>query len=193
MLDSVASVMGEKVAALNCGENSSRTGHLHDAWAPYDILPCADGWVALAVTRDSQWAAFCQAFGKPEWAREYLTNDDRRSAYLGELRPKLTALLAGVTRSDFDVRCAQAGVPAGPVNTMEEAIESPHLKARNMLPTVVDQRVGDVLTVGKVIKYNGALEDNFTTAPLLGQNNDEILGAYYTKEELAKFQADGVV
>mgnify|MGYP002229908567 FL=1 len=76
---------------------------------------------------------------------------------------------------------------------MEEAIESPHLKARNMLPTVVDQRVGDVLTVGKVIKYNGALEDNFTTAPLLGQNNDEILGAYYTKEELAKFQADGVV
>ena len=62
---------------------------------------CADGWVALAVTRDSQWAAFCQAFGKPEWAREYLTNDDRRSAYLGELRPKLTALLAGVTRSDL--------------------------------------------------------------------------------------------
>ncbi|MCI7474185.1 MAG: CoA transferase [Clostridiales bacterium] len=193
MLDSVVSVMGEKVAALNCGENASRTGHLHDAWAPYDILPCADGWVALAVTEDSQWAAFCQAFGKPEWAEVYPTNDSRRAAYLERLRPQLEALLANVTRADFDSRCAAAGVPAGPVNTMEEAIESDHLKARNMLPTVVDQRVGDVLTVGKVIKYNGALEDNFTTAPLLGQNNDEILGACYTQEELAKFQADGVI
>lgn len=76
---------------------------------------------------------------------------------------------------------------------MEEAIESPHLKARNMLPTVVDQRVGDVLTVGKVIKFGEGTEDRFTTAPLLGQNNDEILGAYYTKEELAQFQADGVI
>lgn len=193
MLDSVASVMGEKVAALNCGENSSRTGHLHDAWAPYDILPCADGWVALAVTRDSQWTSFCQAFGKPEWAERYPTNDARRAAYLGELRPQLTELLANVTRADFDARCAAAGVPAGPVNTMEEAIESPHLKARNMLPTVVDQRVGDVLTVGKVIKFGEGTEDRFTTAPLLGQNNDEILGAYYTKEELAQFQADGVI
>ena len=44
-----------------------------------------------------------------------------------------------------------------------------------------------------MIKFGEGTEDRFTTAPLLGQNNDEILGAYYTKEELAQFQADGVI
>lgn len=193
MLDSVVSVMGEKVAALNCGGNASRTGHLHDSYAPYDILPCENGWVALAVTEDAQWAAFCKEFGREEWAQTYAGNEQRRAAYLETLRPQLVELLSQVTREDFDSRCASAGVPAGPVNTMEEAIENEHLKVRNMMPTVKDQRVGDVLTVGKVIRYNGESGDAFTTAPLLGQNNEEILGAYYSAEELAKFQSDGVI
>ena len=60
---------------------------------------------------------------------------------------------------------------------MEEAVESEHLKARNMLPKVTDQRVGEVLTVGKIVKFGGELWDQFSSAPLLGQNNAEILGA----------------
>ena len=193
MLDSVVSVMGEKVAALNCGADASRTGHLHDAYAPYDILRCQDGWVALAITEDSQWAAFCRAFGQDGWAAQYPTHESRRAAYLETLLPQLEGLLSQVTRAEFDSRCDAAGVPAGPVNTMEEAVENQHLKFRGMMPTVTDQRVGDVLTVGKVIKFDGVLTDGFTTAPLLGQNNDEILGAYYSREELAQFLADGVI
>ena len=167
ILDSVVSVMGEKVAALNCGNDASRTGHLHDSYAPYDILPCEDGWVALAVTEDAQWTAFCKEFGQEAWAEAYATNEQRRAAYLETLRPQLVELLSHVSREAFDSRCASAGVPAGPVNTMEEAIQSEHLKVRDMMPTVLDQRVGNVLTVGKVIRYNGEAGDTFATSQIL--------------------------
>lgn len=192
MLDSVVSVMGEKVAAVNCGATGSRIGHNHEAFAPYDILPCKDGWVCLAITEDSQWAAFCKEFGCAELAEKYALNQQRMDAY-AELRPLLEQVLAGVTRAEFDSRCAAAGVPAGPVNTMEEAVESEHLKARGMMPTVRDQVAGDVLTVGKVIKYDGVVNDSFTTAPLLGENNNEILGAYYTEAEIQNFLDQGII
>lgn len=186
MFETVLSAMEEKVAAYNCGANSSRTGHLHDAWAPYDIIPCKDGHAALAITNDEQWAAFCKAFGQDQLASAYATNDARRNAYLSELRDKLVALFADKTRAEIDATCAAAGVPAGPVNTMEEAIASEQIKARNMLPYVTDQRVGDVLTVGKVIHYGEKTEaDEFRTAPLLGENNAE-----FTAPALLKLYAD---
>lgn len=175
MFESVFSVMGEKIAAYNCGKNASRTGHLHDAFAPYDILPCKDGYAALAVTTDAQWSAFCAAFGLES---RYSTNDERREKYLSTLRGELTELFSGMTRNEIDSKCAAAGVPAGPVSTMEEAINSDQIKARCMEPAVTDQRIGDVLTVGKVIHYGETFEaDSFTTAPLLGQDNAEIIGA----------------
>ncbi len=147
MLDSVVSVMGEKVAALNCGENASRTGHLHDAYAPYDILPCRDGWVALAVTKDSQWAAFCREFGREDWIGKYSSNDDRRASYLEELRPMLVQLLANMSRSEFELRCVQAGVPAGPVNTMEEAVENEHLNGAKCFISNMGPNEGDFVTI----------------------------------------------
>lgn len=174
MFEAVLSVMGEKVAALNCGQNASRTGHLHDAYAPYDILPCRDGYAALAVTSDSQWQAFCAAFGKDEWAADpgFAENAARRAHYLEDLRGRLVTLFADMTRREITERCRGAGVPAGPVNTMEEAIASPQTAARRMMPLVHDQRIGDVVTVGRVIRFG----EEFTSAPLLGQNTAEIVG-----------------
>lgn len=179
MFETVFSVMGEKIAALNCGENTSRTGHLHDSFAPYDILPCKDGYVMLAVTTDAQWQSFCKTFGHEDWAGDakYATNEARRACYLEQLRDQLVNLFADKTRTEIESACTAAGVPAGPVSTMEEAIASEQIKARDMMPTVKDQRIGDVLTVGKVIRYGEHPEkDVFTTAPLLGQNNREIIG-----------------
>lgn len=191
MFDSVLSVMGEKVAALNCGVTASRTGHFHDAFAPYDILPCRDGHVALAITDDAGWQSFCTAFDRAEWAGgEYAENEGRRAAYEGKLRHALTELFAPLSRVEIEARCTAVGVPAGPVNTMEEAIASPHIGARNMLPVVTDQRIGGVTTVGKVIRFDGEDgSDTFPSAPLLGQDNLNLIGAAL----LGELSARGVV
>lgn len=193
MFEAVLSVMGEKVASLNCGEQASRTGHLHDAYAPYDILPCKDGYVALAVTTDAQWQAFCNAFEKSGWAADsrYAENETRRANYLGSLRDELITLFAGKSRQEIEARCCEAGVPAGPVNTMEEAINSLQIEARRMMPLVPDQRIGDVVTVGKVIRYGEETEpDVFTTAPLLGQDTAEIIGQVLLRQGVAADTVD---
>ena len=64
---------------------------------------------------------------------------------------------------------------------MEEAITSPQIEARQMMPLVHDQRIGDVVTVGKVIRFG----EEFTTAPLLGQNTAEIIGQALIRQGVA--------
>lgn len=179
MYESVLSVMAEKVAALNAGGNPSRTGHLHHSFAPYDMLPCQNGYVALAVTSDAQWEGLCSSFPEASWAKEasYATNQGRQEAYLTELREALCASFAELSREDIVHRCTQAKVPASPVHTMEEAIASPQMEARHMLPVVTHQTVGSVPTVGKVIHYGDQTRpSSYTTAPLLGEHNQDIIG-----------------
>ncbi len=198
MFEALFSVTEDKIAILDlANEEPTRTGNAHSSINPYDIVRCKDGYVALGICTDDQFQKFCVEIGKEEWAKDpkYSTNEKRGQHYFGDLRDKIEEyLVANFTKNEVSDRCAKVKVPAAACNTIEEAIDQEQIKARDMIVTVPDKRIGGVQNVGKVIKFHDIEKHSgLNAAPLLGEHNEEIYGQYFTKEEMEELKCQGVI
>ncbi|GAA0182229.1 CaiB/BaiF CoA-transferase family protein [Clostridium sediminicola] len=181
------------------GKTPKRTGNAHPEINPYDIIECKDGYVTLGVSTDPQWANFALGFGKPEWAEDpkYKDMEPRGLNYFDDLRPKIVELFKDLTKQQIADVCSEYKVPAAACNTVVDAMEDVQIKSRNMVVEVNDQRIGPIKMVGKTAKFHqdNEFDDVIESAPLLGQNNDEmfkdILG--YTDEKINGLSENGVI
>ena len=131
LLDTMTGVLANQ--AMNyfvSGETPPRVGNAHMNVAPYAVFPCADGWFILAVGNDAQFVRACAVLGldaHPGWA----TNAGRLAD-----KPALFAAIEALTRlrskADLLRALEAAGVPAGPINTVEQAFADPQVIARGM-------------------------------------------------------------
>ena len=118
---------------LASGVSPKRMGNAHPNIAPYQTLPVSDGYFIIACGNDGQFAKLTALLGIGEIARDsrFLTNASRVAN-----RDALTALLGDRTnqwsRDDLLAALAKAGVPAGPINTVEDVFADPQFIARNM-------------------------------------------------------------
>lgn len=110
-----------------------RMGNAHPNIAPYQTLPVSDGYFIIACGNDGQFAKLTSLLGIGEIARDsrFLTNALRVAN-----RDALTSLLEERTkqwvRDDLLAALAKAGVPAGPINTVEDVFADPQFIARQM-------------------------------------------------------------
>lgn len=197
MMESLVSIIEDKLAILDCEGSASRTGNAHPSINPYDVVKCKDGYVALGISTDEQWYKFCEEFDKREWIENpnYATNAQRGLHYFGDLRDKLEEYLVNnFTKEEINEKCAKIKVPAAGCNTIEEAINQEQVKIRNMIVDVNDQRIGKFKAIGKIIKFHeGEEEKEFKTAPLLGENNEEIYREIMTKEEIEELREKNII
>ncbi|HVL09826.1 MAG TPA: CoA transferase [Burkholderiaceae bacterium] len=119
---------------LISGKNPERSGNAHPNCAPYEVFRCADGYLILAIGNDTQFARFCEVAGL-----ETLATDARyalNSARIENL-PALRAMLAKVfptrTRQAWTEAFDAAGVPWGPINTLEEVFAHPQVIHRKLV------------------------------------------------------------
>ncbi|HEX6348268.1 MAG TPA: CoA transferase [Candidatus Dormibacteraeota bacterium] len=143
-------------------------GSAHQSAVPYQAFPTADGHLVVAVFGDNFWAPFCGVLGVPELVARYPTNVDRVRAR-AELVPLLAERLRTRTTDDWVRELWAAGVPSGPVNTVDRVLADVQVRHRGMVASD-----GVRTLVGNPIK-NGE-PDVFTPAPALGQQNAEVLG-----------------
>ncbi|MFD3590640.1 CaiB/BaiF CoA transferase family protein [Streptomyces sp. NPDC058683] len=137
LLGSLLSAMVNQASAFAvAGVVPGRMGNAHPSIAPYETFPTADRPLALAVGNDRQFAALADVIGVPG-----LALDDRfrtnavRVAHRADLRDILTPRLCGAGADHWSAVLLAAGVPAGPVNALDEAFAF----ARKLgLPGVVD-------------------------------------------------------
>jgi crotonobetainyl-CoA:carnitine CoA-transferase CaiB-like acyl-CoA transferase len=161
---------------LLTGDAAKRGGNRHPNIQPQDVFPCSDGFIALAVGNDGQFAKLAQALGYPEWANDerFATNPARvRNHAL--LDPLLREAFATRTRAGLVDKLEPAGVPCSPINTVPEVFAEPQVRHRQMLrqlphPTAgrVPQVVGPLSFANAPLKYERA-------PPLLGEHTDDIL------------------
>lgn len=113
-----------------------RLGNRHPSIAPYELVPCSDREVALAVGNDRQFAALCAVLDDPQLAIDprYVTNPER-VRHRDELRATLEKHLARRTAAEWATDLSAAGVPAGVVNDIAGAFE---LAARLGLEPIVE-------------------------------------------------------
>lgn len=119
---------------LTTGTPPGRIGNAHQNLAPYQVFDCSDGWIIIAVGNDGQFSRLCDLLGRPALANDprYRTNPDRvqnRPA----LATELTAITTKWTRDDLLAACEAHGVPAGPINNLEQVFADPQVQYRQMV------------------------------------------------------------
>ncbi|WP_435136205.1 CaiB/BaiF CoA transferase family protein [Pseudopelagicola sp. nBUS_19] len=119
---------------LTTGKSPTRQGNAHPNIAPYQVVPTSDGHIIIAVGNDQQYQRFCKALGRPDLSNnsEYATNQNRVTN-----RDSMTAEIESETRKfqsvDLLAILEAVTVPAGPINTIGEALNDPQILSRGML------------------------------------------------------------
>ncbi|ART74278.1 carnitine dehydratase (plasmid) [Mycobacterium dioxanotrophicus] len=118
----LASLANQATAYLGTGDSPGRMGNQHPSIAPYQTLSACDGQIALACGNDRQFGNLCAALGIAELSDDprFVTNSERVS-HRRDLIPLLEAVTATLPADELLSRMREAGVPAGPVNSIGEA------------------------------------------------------------------------
>ena len=163
---------------LVSGEIPKRQGNTHPNIVPYQEFPVADGHIIVATGNDNQYVKFCGVLGAPELARDpaYMNNTDRLK-HRNELVGKLTALTKRMTRDDLLAKLEAQGVPAGPINDLEQVFSDPQVVHRGMkleIPSAA-AKDGTIPGVRTPIVMDGWKAASERPAPVLGEHTAEIL------------------
>jgi formyl-CoA transferase len=181
---------------LTTGKSPRRRGNQHPSIVPYEVFQASDGYLTVGVANNSLWTRFCRALGRPELAADARFDTESKRV---ERRDVLVPLLEGIFRTapatDWLARLERAGVPAGKIKSVGEALESEHLRARGAIVTVNHPTAGRMRMVGPPIRLHGTPAEATTPAPLLGEHTDEVLAKLlgYSSEAIAELRASGVV
>jgi crotonobetainyl-CoA:carnitine CoA-transferase CaiB-like acyl-CoA transferase len=179
LVDSTVGVLANQAMNyLASGIAPKRIGNAHPNIVPYQVFQVADGHIIIATGNDSQYAKLCAVLGEPELAKnpEYLVNKDRLNN-----RAKLIAHLMTLTqkfkRDDLLEKLEAVGVPAGPINDLDQVFEDPQVKHRGMQihPVSDAAKGGSIPGVRTPIVLDGAPMASPNPAPRLGQHTAEIL------------------
>jgi CoA:oxalate CoA-transferase len=138
------------------GKAPGPLGVRHPNIAPFEAFDASDGKIIIAAGNDSLYVKLCEALGRPEMVKDakYLTND-LRLQNMEALKGDIESVLKTKSVAHWIKALDAAGVPAGPINNVGQAIESPQAAARNMVITTEDPVAGTVKLVGNPIKLSG--------------------------------------
>lgn len=161
---------------LASGQAPGRWGNAHPNIVPYQAFRTADSWIILAVGNDGQFRKFAQAAGAPELADDprFATNPER-VRHRDMLVPQIAALIEKRSKSDWIATLESAGVPCGPINTLDEVFEDPQVVARGLRVDLPHPTAELVKLVGSPVRMSGTPAQAVRHPPLLGEHTESVL------------------
>ncbi|EKD59807.1 MAG: hypothetical protein ACD_54C01124G0003 [uncultured bacterium] len=173
LLDVATSIMAnQSMNYLVSGKPPGMMGNAHPNLAPYAVFDCADGWIILATGNDAQYRRLCGILHLSDMAEaaEYLTNADRIANRVA-LTARITAATKTWSKADLLAACEAEGVPAGPINSLDEVFTDPQVLARQM--QIAPEGLPGVRSP---MTFSGAELSLARPAPKLGEHQAEVLG-----------------
>ncbi|QBR02209.1 CaiB/BaiF CoA transferase family protein [Paraburkholderia pallida] len=153
------------------GKVPARSGNKHPNITPYDAFQTRTTQLFLAVGNNRQFSTLCRVLGRPELAAEarFATNA-LRNEHKKELRAELEDLLRQHDCAAIARELIGAGVPCGPVRTLDEVVDDPHTHHRGM---IVD--MGDYRGTGSPVRLSRTPAVYKRRPPAFAQHTDEVL------------------
>ncbi len=181
LMDVQTSVLANQ--ALNylvSGKAPRRMGNAHPNVVPYQAFETADGYMIIAVGNDGQFKHFCDVLGLPEVRDDprYASNG-KRNENRATLIPALTEKTKLRTRADLLAALEKAGVPAGPIRSIDEVFADPQVIARKMRIDLPDDSAkgGTIPGVRAPITMRGTPLHYDKPSPRHGAHSDEVRAA----------------
>ena len=174
----VGTLANQALNYLVSGEVPHRIGNAHPNIVPYQVFPVADGEIIIASANDSQFVKVCGVLGAPELAEVPAYRDNKgRLAHRAEIVERICALTAKMSRTELLDKLEAAGVPAGPINDLEQVFSDPQVIHRRMRLDLKSEaaKAGTIPGVRTPIMIDGAPMAAERPAPRLGEHTAEIL------------------
>jgi formyl-CoA transferase len=161
---------------LISGNLPKRYGNAHANIVPYQSFQAGDAWFVVAVGNDRQFEKLCEVIGNSELVNDarFGLNSERvknREELISILKPVFLTKTSNEWLSMLDA----AGIPCGPINTLDKVFAAPQVKAREMLIDVEHAEIGDLRLVGSPLKFSETPVDYRLPPPRLGEHTEEVL------------------
>ena len=191
LFDTQLAVMANQASnALVSGKDPPRQGNTHPNIVPYQPFDAADQPIIIAVGNDRQFARLAEICGHPEWP-----SDERFASNAARVanREAIVKLVSNIIRTkpaaEWLNELEAAGIPAGPINTLTQALSDVQAQHRHMVHSMAGARM-----VGSPVRMDGARADSDLPPPALGQHTGEVLAALGVNPvEVERLKAAGVV
>lgn len=181
------------------GRLPGRYGNENATSAPSGAFHTGDGDLVIAANTEAQFQIICRTLGRGDLLEDprFATRADR-SRHRSELRAELEQTLTTAPAAHWESALAAAGVPAGRVLSVADALSHAQVQARELVQEVevrgaeAGPRSSPIL--GHGIHVNGAVPRPSAAPPLLGEHTDAVLAALgYSAEEIAALREQGAV
>ena len=191
LLDTQLAVLANQVSNyLVSGQDPPRQGNTHPNLVPYQPFEAADRPLVIAVGNDRQFARLADLAGHPEWA-----NDERFATNAARIanRAEIIGLLAvAIRRQPADHwldKLETAGIPAGPINRISQALSDVQAQHRQMMRTIAG-----VPMIGSPVRIAGERADAELPPPALGEHTEEVLeGLGIHRDAVKQLKAANVI
>ena len=177
------------------GESPGPLGSAHILTAPYQAFEASDGYINIGGANQSNWERIAEVLGHPEWREDPRYSDNTaRMRNRAALADAMNAVLRTRTRGQWMAVFDAAGVPAGPVHSLGEALEHPQTRARGMVVDLVHPDAGATRAIGCPVHLSRTPARITRPAPRLGEHTREVLReAGYTDSDIDDLVASRIV
>ena len=193
MLDATLPWLTKQAGKVFADETPERMGTQDPVLAPYQTLKTADGYINIACLNEKLWQALCDAIERPDLSEDkrFETNADRVEN-MDALAVELETALSERTTDEWMTVFTEAGVPAGPVQTVADALSNEQTDARGMINTITDGN-REIPVIEHPLNFKNAQSGFDAPPPKLGEHTNEVFAELgYTEQKLEHLRKKGV-
>jgi formyl-CoA transferase len=191
LFDTQIAVMANQASnALISGKDPPRQGNTHPNIVPYQPFDAADQPIIIAVGNDRQFARLAEICGHREWVTDqrFVTNE-ARVAHRLDIVPLVAEVIRRRPAADWLDELEAAGIPAGPINRITQALTDVQAEHRQMVHTIAG-----IPLVGSPVRLDGERADSELPPPALGEHTADVLAALgLPSEEVERLRAAKVI
>ena len=176
--------------ALVSGKDPPRQGNTHPNLVPYQPFAAADQPIIIAIGNERQFARLATICGHPEWAHDpRFASNEARVANRDEMVRLVSDAIAQRRAAEWLDQLESAGIPAGPINRISQALGDVQAQHRRMVRAIAGMPL-----VGSPVRLDGERADSDRPPPALGEHTDQVLAALGIEEaEAARLREAGVI
>ena len=198
MLDCQVSILENAITRFQVENKSPEPlGNRHPTITPFQAFKASDNYFVIAAGNDALWVKLCDVIGRSDLAQNSLFATNKlRTQHIYELNIELDKTISTRTAREWIRVIDKAGIPCGPINTIDNVMKDQQVLSRNMIVEVEDTKAGTIKIAGNPVKMSSLVEKpNRGPAPEIGENNlevySELLGL--SSAEIDHLSENGVI